>query len=491
MNGLPMSQDAETAGARFVAVEAGAQPPIGSAAAPPPELAGAPVAGRAAATAETGDLPTGAAHWTGTAVPEGWIPKLLARRWLLWVIVVLAVLALAGLLGPALVRGAVAPASQCVLAGVALVAGVLAWVGLAGPWMVARGWVPSAKPQVQVPNEPRDAVHRDRANQEAILRLMNELQVVAGGDLTHEATVTEDFTGAIADTVNYTVEELRTLVASVQRAAARVTQTAGSVEASSATLLQASQEQLQEIRATGQAVLDMAGRINVVSGQAQQSAEVARRSLRTAESGLNAVHSAMGGMSAIRNQIRETAKRIKRLGESSQEIGEITALISGITEQTNVLALNAAIQAASAGEAGRGFSVVAEEVQRLAERSSDAARQIAALVDAIQTDTQDAISAMERSTRGVVNGARLSDDAGSALSEIDLVSRQLAALIETISKSTAEEARQANQVAGSIQRIFTVTEQNEAGTRGSAHEVRGLAQVAEELRQSVARFKIV
>jgi twitching motility protein PilJ len=426
-------------------------------------------------------------------VPEGWIPKLLARRWLLWVIVVLAVLALASLLGPALMRGTVPLASQCVLAGVALVVGVLAWVGLAGPWMVAHGWVPPAKPQaqVQVPNEPRDAAQRDRANQEAILRLMDELQVVASGDLTHEATVTEDFTGAIADTVNYTVEELRTLVASVQRAAARVTQTTGSVEASSATLLQASQEQLQEIRATGQAVLDMAGRINVVSGQAQQSAEVARRSLRTAESGLNAVHSAMGGMSAIRNQIRETAKRIKRLGESSQEIGEITALISSITEQTNVLALNAAIQAASAGEAGRGFSVVAEEVQRLAERSSDAARQIAALVDAIQTDTQDAISAMERSTRGVVNGARLSDDAGSALSEIDLVSRQLATLIETISKSTAEEARRANQVAGSIQRIFTVTEQNEASTRGSAHEVRGLAQVAEELRQSVARFKIV
>ena len=328
------------------------------------------------------------------------------------------------------------------------------------------------------------------ANQAAILRLMNELQSVAEGDLTQEATVTEDITGAIADSVNYTVEELRSLVGNVQNTATRVAQTSSNVESTSTELLAASTEQLREIRETGQSVLDMAGRINQVSAQAQQSAEVARQSLQAAEQGLQAVQNAIGGMNAIRDQIQDTSKRIKRLGESSQEIGEITELISDITEQTNVLALNAAIQAASAGEAGRGFSVVAEEVQRLAERSGDATKQIAALVKTIQTDTQDAVAAMERSTRGVVEGAALSDNAGTALSEIDRVSRRLSELIEEISQAASKEAQSANVVAANIQHIFAVTEQTGAGTRATAEQVRELNRMAEELRQSVARFKI-
>ena len=328
------------------------------------------------------------------------------------------------------------------------------------------------------------------ANQAAILRLMNELQTVAEGDLTQEATVTEDITGAIADSVNYTVEELRSLVGNVQSTATRVAQTTSKVESTSNELLNASTQQLHEIRETGQSVLDMAARINHVSTQAQESAAVARQSLVAAESGLTAVQNTIGGMNAIRDQIQETSKRIKRLGESSQEIGEITELIADITEQTNVLALNAAIQAASAGEAGRGFSVVAEEVQRLAERSADATRQIASLVKAIQTDTQDAVAAMERSTQGVVEGARLSDNAGTALSEIDSVSRRLAELIERISASASKEAQQANEVARNIQHIFAVTEQTGEGTRSTVAQVRDLARMADELRQSVARFKI-
>ncbi|MDP2820182.1 MAG: methyl-accepting chemotaxis protein [Polaromonas sp.] len=344
--------------------------------------------------------------------------------------------------------------------------------------------------RLEAKGQEQDAKRVNDANQAAILRLMNELQTVAEGDLTQEATVTEDITGAIADSVNYTVEELRQLVGNVQNTATRVAQTTAQVESTSTELLAASTEQLREIRETGQSVLDMATRINQVSSQAQESSLVARQSLTAAESGLQAVQNAIGGMNSIRDQIQETSKRIKRLGESSQEIGEITELISDITEQTNVLALNAAIQAASAGEAGRGFSVVAEEVQRLAERSAEATRQISALVKAIQTDTQDAVAAMERSTQGVVEGAKLSDSAGTALSEIDLVSRRLADLIEQISTSASREAESANVVAGNIQHIFAVTEQTGEGTRSTAQQVRDLSRMAEELRQSVSRFKI-
>ena len=349
---------------------------------------------------------------------------------------------------------------------------------------VAEGQRLDAKSQEQ------DAKRVNDANQAAILRLMNELQTVAEGDLTQEATVTEDITGAIADSVNYTVEELRQLVGNVQNTATRVAQTTAQVENTSTELLATSTQQLLEIRETGQSVLDMAVRINEVSTQAQESSLVARQSLTAAESGLQAVQNAIGGMNSIRDQIQETSKRIKRLGESSQEIGEITELISDITEQTNVLALNAAIQAASAGEAGRGFSVVAEEVQRLAERSADATRQISALVRAIQTDTQDAVAAMERSTQGVVEGAKLSDSAGTALTEIDQVSRHLADLIVQISDSASREAASANVVADNIQHIFVVTEQTGEGTRSTAQQVRDLSRMAEDLRRSVSRFKI-
>jgi twitching motility protein PilJ len=344
--------------------------------------------------------------------------------------------------------------------------------------------------RLEAERQEHEAKRVNDANQAAILRLMNELQSVAEGDLTQQATVTEDITGAIADSVNYTVEELRSLVSAVQSTATRVTDTTQQVEQTSTELLATSTEQLREIRDTGESVLQMAGRINDVSAQAQRTAQVARQSLQAAETGLTAVQNTIGGMNSIRDQIQDTSKRIKRLGESSQEIGEITELISDITEQTNVLALNAAIQAASAGEAGRGFSVVAEEVQRLAERSGEATKQIAVLVRTIQTDTQEAVAAMERSTHGVVEGTKLSDAAGTALADIDRVTRQLSELIAQISAQALKEAEQANEVASNIQHIFAVTEQTGEGTRSTAQMVRELSRTAEELKHSVARFKV-
>jgi twitching motility protein PilJ len=319
---------------------------------------------------------------------------------------------------------------------------------------------------------------------------MNELGDLADGDLTVTATVSEDITGAIADSINYTIEELRVLVGRINDAAGRVTVATGIAQQTSAELLDAAKRQSLEIKAAGHSVLAMASSMTQVSSEASQSAKVARQSLAAASKGTQAVQDSIKGMNEIRDQIQETSKRIKRLGESSQEIGEIVELISDITEQTNVLALNAAIQAASAGDAGRGFTVVAEEVQRLAERSGEATKQIAAIVKTIQTDTQGAVSAMEESTRGVVEGAKLSDAAGQALSEIGEVSQNLADLIANISDATREQADSATGVAGKMQDILHVTEQTTAGTQKTATAVGELAGLATELKGSVAGFKV-
>jgi len=348
----------------------------------------------------------------------------------------------------------------------------------------------AAAQMLQAQKQEEEAKAANDQNQAAILRLMNELQEVADGDLTVQATVSEDITGAIADSVNYTVEELRGLVGRVTKTAEQVTSASNEAQDISTNLLQASEQQSREITDAGQVVLTMAAEITDVSRSANESAEVARQSVAAAEQGAHAVEDAIKGMNEIREQIQETSKRIKRLGESSQEIGEITELISDITEQTNVLALNAAIQAASAGEAGRGFSVVAEEVQRLAERSAEATKQIGALVRTIQTDTHDAVAAMEKSTQGVVEGARLSDAAGTALSEIRSVSNRLAELIQGIFLATEQQATSANGVAQNIQHILTVTEQTQNGTQQTADSIRQLALLAEELKNSVARFRV-
>ncbi|MDH4216034.1 MAG: methyl-accepting chemotaxis protein, partial [Gallionella sp.] len=327
-------------------------------------------------------------------------------------------------------------------------------------------------------------------NQSAILRLMNELGDLADGDLTVRATVSEDITGAIADSLNYTTEEFRKLVTRITAAAEQMGKATKDAEAISSGLLDATQTQAREIQGAGEAVQLMAQSIKEVDSSAAQSADVARRTLAATEQGARAVRNTISSMDEIRDQIQETSKRIKRLGESSQEIGEIVDLISDITEQTNVLALNAAIQAASAGEAGRGFSVVAEEVQRLAERSGEATKQIGALVKTIQGDTHDAVAAMEKSTLGVVEGAKLSDEAGQSLREIERVSNELATLINSISTSTQVQADMAGEVASVMQDILKITVQTTEGTRLTANSIAQLTSLAADLRGSVAGFKL-
>jgi twitching motility protein PilJ len=330
----------------------------------------------------------------------------------------------------------------------------------------------------------------NKRNQDAILRLMNEMGALADGDLTTKATVSEDITGAIADSVNLTVGELRNLVSGVNKTADEVTQGAAGASVVSQRLLTTASSQGEELRKAGDSVELMTQSIGEVSKSAGQSAEVARQSLVTAERGSQAVQNSIKSMNQIRDQIQETSKRIKRLGESSQEIGEIVELISDITEQTNVLALNAAIQAASAGEAGRGFAVVAEEVQRLAERSSEATKQIGAIVKAIQADTQDAVAAMEKSTQGVVEGAQLSDAAGSALSEIDTVTKELAERIQSIAVSTEMQVDIAREVAKSMHNSLTLTNEATMGTNETAVTIKELAARARQLKASVSRFKV-
>jgi twitching motility protein PilJ len=335
-----------------------------------------------------------------------------------------------------------------------------------------------------------ESEQENKRNQEAILRLLNEMGNLADGDLTVQASVTEDVTGAIADSINFTIEELRTLVKGINSATDQVAKATNDAQAISNRLYEAAQRQNREIQQASASVLQMAQSINEVSQSAAQSARVAQQSLAAAEKGGQAVQNQIAGMNEIRSQIQDTAKRIKRLGESSLEIGEIVELISDITEQTNVLALNAAIQAASAGEAGRGFTVVAEEVQRLAERSAEATKQIDAIVKTIQADTQDAVAAMEKSTVGVVEGTKLSDAAGQALDEIRRVSRELAELIGGISAQTQKQSASVSEVTRGMQGILKITEETTEGTKQTNVSIGQLTKLAAELRSSVAGFKV-
>jgi twitching motility protein PilJ len=334
------------------------------------------------------------------------------------------------------------------------------------------------------------ALENNRRNQRAILRLLDEMANLADGDLTVHTTVTEEITGAIADSVNFAIDALRSLVTTINNTSTEVTTSTSNVQGTAMSLAEASSHQAREIASASAAITDMAESMENVTKEATESAEVARQSMEIAQKGAGVVRETIISMEDIRETIQETSKRIKRLGESSQEIGDIVGLITEIADQTNILALNAAIQASTAGDAGRGFAVVADEVQRLAERAGNATKQIETLVNTIQADTSEAITSMEVSTAGVVSGAKRAEDAGEALREIENVSTNLANLIEGISESANKQSAIANDVSKTMNVIQEITLKTSEGTEETSSSLSSLNELANELQRSVSGFKL-
>jgi twitching motility protein PilJ len=331
---------------------------------------------------------------------------------------------------------------------------------------------------------------QNERNQQAILRLLDELGSLADGDLTVQATVTEDITGAIADSINYAIEALRGLVATLNETAIKVDAAAKQTQATATHMADASDTQLRQAGDATESIARMAASIEAVSGDAERAADVARHSVDVAHKGGAAVRRTIEGMNTIRETIQDTSKRIKRLGESSQEIGNIIEIINDISEQTNILALNASIQASMAGEAGRGFAVVADEVQRLSERAANSTRQIEALVKTIQSDTNEAVISMERSTTDVVGGALLAENAGAALDEIESVSNQIANLVQNISRSARDQAIAAADITRNMNVLREVSEQSADATGATSQSIGKLADLATQLRNSAAGFRL-
>jgi twitching motility protein PilJ len=331
---------------------------------------------------------------------------------------------------------------------------------------------------------------QNERNQAAILQLLDEIADLAEGDLSIHASVTENFTGAIADSINFAIDQMRGLVSNINNLSRQVAKAAGETQGTAGNLAGAAENQAREIGAASQAINEMAVSIDQVSSNAAESAAVAERAVEIANKGSDVVQDTIQGMDIIRGQIQETSKRIKRLGESSQEIGDIVSLINDIADQTNILSLNAAIQASMAGDAGRGFAVVADEVQRLAERSSAATKQIAALVKTIQTDTNEAVISMEQTTSEVVGGAKRAQDAGVALEEIESVSTSLAELIQNISNAARQQAASAGHVSNTMNVIQEITAQTVDSTEQTSSSIGKLTAMANEMAESVEGFKL-
>ena len=365
---------------------------------------------------------------------------------------------------------------------------ILTLLGLAAALLAALAWTYLKSVNMRRTSELR--VRENERNQEAIMRLLDELSSLADGDLTVQATVTEDITGAIADSINYAIEALRELVTTINDSAIQLDGATKQTQAAAAHMAKASSAQSRQISSASESMADMAASIEEVSGNSERCSDVARHSVDIAHKGGDAVRRTIDGMNAIRETIQETSKRIKRLGESSQEIGNIVELINDIAEQTNILALNASIQASMAGEAGRGFAVVADEVQRLAERAANATKQIEVLVRTIQTDTNEAVVSMERSTTDVVGGALLAENAGAALEEIEQVSNQIANLVQNISASARQQAAASGNISKNMQVVREISSQTAEGSTATSTSIAKLAALSAQLRKSVSGFRL-
>ncbi len=328
------------------------------------------------------------------------------------------------------------------------------------------------------------------ALQAQIEKLLQEVSAVGDGDLRVQAEVTPDTLGVLADSFNYMIEELAKVVGRVQATAVQVTNGTRRILDRSAELAHATEAQVGQISQTTQAVEELATFIQNVAHNARLSAEAAQDALRNANVGQNAVRQSIEGMVLIRENVQETSKKIKRLGERSNEISEIIRIIEDIADQTNLLALNAAIQSAMAGEHGRGFAVVADEIRLLAERSTESTKRIETLVKSIQGDTYEAVVAMEDSTQEVVKGSSLADDAGRALNSIYTAVERQAQMIEDIARAANEQAQVSENVAVAMGEISETTRQTNVGTQEASMSVSYLAELADQLRASVSTFRL-
>ncbi|WP_055075745.1 methyl-accepting chemotaxis protein [Pseudanabaena sp. 'Roaring Creek'] len=327
--------------------------------------------------------------------------------------------------------------------------------------------------------------------QRRALELLMEVDPVSRGDLTIRANVTADEVGTIADSYNAIIRNLRKLVIEVQGASQSVTKTATNSEQSVRSVSTEAIKQSESINSALQEVKIMAESSRGVESRAQQAEQSMQITVNVLQEGDEAMNRTVEGISEIRETVSETAKKVKRLGETSQKISRIVNLISNFAAQTNLLALNAAIEAARAGEEGRGFSVVAEEVRDLAEQSASSTAEIEQLVEEIQAQTNEVVTAMETGTEQVVAGTKLVQNARDKLTQISMVSKQVNSIVREIAIAANNQTKTTDHMGATMQDIATIAEDTSKQSEDVARSFAELLQVAQDLQVSVSQFKVV